>query len=83
MSHITIILADDMRQGKEVLKARGLEGEDAAVLNVPAHLDFITFQPGETIYAHANVNSALLKAFYDKRDAEPITPPIKFEIVRK
>jgi hypothetical protein len=83
MSKINLILANDMKQGREVMDAIKTRIEDSAVITQPGYFSYITFLPGETVYAHADTNSALLNAFYTKREAEPLTPPIKFEIIKK
>lgn len=66
MSDITLILADSMDQGQQVINHHKLKEDNCAVITSPNHLDAVKLIPNETLYAVANMDQELMTACLNK-----------------
>ena len=76
---MNLILADNMRQGREIMSSCNLQESECAVLNQASYWDHVKLQPKEIVYAHANASSKLFVKFKtlegaDKVNLKIITP---------
>jgi hypothetical protein len=69
--NITLILANNMTEGNEVISHYGLDPDKCAVITKIGHMDDVILIPNETVYAHYNTDAYLFLDFISKLNQMP------------
>jgi len=59
---ITLIVADNMKQGNAVINQAGLDLDSCAVITNPSYFEHIVLNNNETVYAHACTSTQLFNS---------------------
>ena len=59
---VTLVVADNMKQGNLLINKVGLDLDSCAVITNPSYFEHIKLNPNETIYAHASASTPLFNS---------------------
>jgi hypothetical protein len=63
---MNLILANNLKDGNAVINAYDLDHDDCAIITEPSHMEFVTLNSNETVYAHTSTNLELINELANK-----------------